>query len=522
MSELPDGWIMVPLEDLGYWGSGGTPKRTNPRFYVNGTIPWLVIGDLNDGIVTYAQTRITEEGLLNSSARLLPPKTLLVAMYGSIGKLGITGITCATNQAIAFCRTYQEVIELHYLFYALKNSRDALVAKGQGGAQQNISQTILKAHQIPLAPLNEQKRIADKLDVLLTRVDACQERLERIPPILKRFRQAVLTAATSGQLTEDWREQRGIQEVEWETTVLGSIGSVTGGLIKNTKRLAFTLRKPYLRVANIYANRLELDDVAEIGLTQAEFQKTLLLKGDLLIVEGNGSLDQIGRAAIWNEDISDCVHQNHLIRWRSNGNMLPKFALFWLLSPEGRASLVELASTTTGLYNLSISKITSIPVRVPPLDEQHEIVHCVENLFAYADRIEALNQATHAKVERLTSTLLAKALRGELVPQDPNDEPALMLLERIRTERAAQPVKAKRDMTSRKPPMTKMTKESVKEAIRQLPKDKFSFDELRENLTGDYDLLKDILFTLLSEAEPILTQVFDQQERAMRFFRARK
>ena len=103
MSELPPGWAKIALEKLGSWGSGGTPKRTDSRFYSNGTIPWLVIGDLNDGVVTQAQTYITEEGLFNSSAKLLPPNTLLIAMYGSIGKLGITGIECATNQAIAFC-----------------------------------------------------------------------------------------------------------------------------------------------------------------------------------------------------------------------------------------------------------------------------------------------------------------------------------------------------------------------------------------------------------------------------------
>ena len=84
MNRLPKGWAKVAVEELGTWGSGGTPKKTDSRFYLHGTIPWLVIGDLNDGVVTKAQTYITEEGLLNSSAKLLPPNTLLVAMYGSM------------------------------------------------------------------------------------------------------------------------------------------------------------------------------------------------------------------------------------------------------------------------------------------------------------------------------------------------------------------------------------------------------------------------------------------------------
>lgn len=114
----------------------------------------------------------------------------------------------------------------------------------------------------------------------------------------------------------------------------------------------------------------------------------------------------------------------------------------------------------------------------------------------------------------MTPALLAKAFRGELIPQDPNDEPASVLLERIRAKRAAQPAQPKRSPASRK---STMTEESVKEVIRQLPKDRFSFDELYENFPSDYNLLKDILFNLLNETEPSLTQVFDQQERGMRF-----
>ena len=198
MSELPANWTLTPLHILGQWGCGGTPKRTTAAYFEGGTIPWLVIGDLNDGLVIDAAARITEIGLKNSSAKLLPLNTLLVAMYGSIGKLGITGIECATNQAIAFCIPDAHIVWLRYLFYALRSEKELLITQGQGGAQQNISQGILKQYETPLAPRNEQKRIADKLDAVLARVDACRERLDRVPTILKRFRQSVLAAATSG------------------------------------------------------------------------------------------------------------------------------------------------------------------------------------------------------------------------------------------------------------------------------------------------------------------------------------
>jgi type I restriction enzyme S subunit len=274
---------------------------------------------------------------------------------------------------------------------------------------------------LPLPPLAEQQRIADKLDVLLRRVDACRVRLARVPAILKRFRQAVLAAATSGRLTEEWREGNG-KATDWLSTTFGAAGNVSGGLTKNAGRLKIDFRKPYLRVANVYANRLDLSDVAEIGLTEAEYKKTKLVKDDLLIVEGNGSLDQIGRAAIWTAELPDCVHQNHLIRWRTHGKALPRFALLWLLSPQGRAALIDVASSTTGLHTLSISKVAALAIELPPLDEQHEIVRRVETLFAYADRLEARYAAAREQVEQLTPSLLAKAFRGEMVPQQPGEE----------------------------------------------------------------------------------------------------
>jgi type I restriction enzyme S subunit len=172
----------------------------------------LKIGDLNDGLVTSAEENITTAGLKGSSATLLPPHTLLIAMYGSIGKMGITGFRCATNQAIAYC--YPK-IDLKYLFWALRSSRQRLNDLGKGGTQMNVSQTVLKEFEIPIAPAVEQHRIVAKIEALLEQVNRAKARLDRVPLILKRFRQAVLASACSGDLTADWREGRvGLQPLE--------------------------------------------------------------------------------------------------------------------------------------------------------------------------------------------------------------------------------------------------------------------------------------------------------------------
>ncbi len=197
-------WRRVQLGDLGEWGSGGTPLSTEARYY-DGNIPWLVIGDLNDGIVTSSTRTITEEGLANSSARLLPKNVLLIAMYGSIGKLGITGIECATNQAIAFCKPDTDRTDLRYLFYSFMGLRPKLLSRGQGLAQKNISQRILRAWEIGLPPLAEQKRIVAKVDELMALCDRLeaqqQERESRASGLARAALARFAAAPTPANLT---------------------------------------------------------------------------------------------------------------------------------------------------------------------------------------------------------------------------------------------------------------------------------------------------------------------------------
>jgi type I restriction enzyme S subunit len=346
-----------------------------------------------------------------------------------------------------------EYLQKHLTHDAL---RGALADISKGIGIHHLGAAGLAEWRIAVPPLPEQKRIADKLDALLARVDACRDRLDRVPAILKRFRQAVLDAATNGDLSADWRTEH--EQPAWATSTLGACGVVAGGLTKNGKREGLALARPYLRVANVYANRLELDDVAQIGLTEAEHQKTRLASGDLLIVEGNGSLDQLGRVALWNGELPDCVHQNHLIRWRSSGPR-PRYVLYWLLSPRGRESITDLASTTTGLHTLSISKVAAVPIELPTDDEQAEIVRRVDALFALADTLEARVATARAQVERLTPALLSKAFRGELVPQDPNDEPASALLARLRM--ASTPPAAS-GLSNKRAPKPKAVRPSVR------------------------------------------------------------
>lgn len=292
-----------------------------------------------------------------------------------------------------------------------------------GTTRLKLTQGSMNKIPVLLPPLNEQHRIVAKLDQLLPKVQRCQERLEQVAKILKRFRQSVLAAACSG---------------DYKLVPLSSLGIVSGGLTKNGKRDALPIKMPYLRVANVYANELRLEEIKFIGVVKSEIQRTLLSLNDLLVVEGNGSLEQIGRVALWNGSIPDCLHQNHLIKFRSSGKVLPQFLLLWMMSPQGREKIQDVASSTTGLHTLSISKIENLQIPLPPLLEQQKIIFRVLALFNLADQIEARYQKAKVSIDKLTQSILAKAFRGELVPQYPNDEPAKELLKRIRAQKEKQ------------------------------------------------------------------------------------
>lgn len=216
---------------------------------------------------------------------------------------------------------------------------------------------------------------------------------------------------------------------------LGEICEISGGLTKNKKREIIRDKYPYLRVANVYSNELRLDDIKYIGATPDEAKKTMLQSGDLLFVEGNGSLEHIGRLAMWNNEMCECLHQNHLIKVRPNADISSKFVLYYFMSKDGRRSIERQASSTSGLYTLSISKIFNLEISLPCVNEQNHIVNQIEAKLSEIDKIHEITEKGLAQSESLRQSILKKAFEGKLVPQDSNDEPADILLARIKDKR---------------------------------------------------------------------------------------
>ncbi len=195
---------------------------------------------------------------------------------------------------------------------------------------------------------------------------------------------------------------------------------------------------PFLRVANVGKGSLDLSEVHTIEVFEGEISRYGLQQGDLLVVEGNGSPDQIGRAAMWHGEIEPCVHQNHLIRVRPSPALLPAYLELYWNSPDASRRVRAVASSTSGLHTLSTGKLKVLPVAVPPIGEQKRIVAEAERQLSFVAACERAVVDGLALSAALRRSVLKAAFDGRLAPQDPANEPAIVLLERIRRRRASE------------------------------------------------------------------------------------
>jgi len=326
----------------------------------------------------------------------------------------------------------------------------ALAGRFTGSTIKHLPREAFLNCDVIVPPLAEQRRIVAALEEHLSDLDAAVAGLERARANVGRFVGAVRDAAVRGALSND-RADGAALPPKWDLTTLGGISEVQGGIQKQPKRAPVANHYPFLRVANVHRGRLALDDVHRIELFASELDRLRLRRGDLLIVEGNGSPGEIGRMAVWDGGIADCVHQNHIIRARPSDVVLPEFLAIYWNSPRGMRVVQSAASSTSGLHTLSVAKVSRIEVPLPPLDEQRAIVAEVERRLAVADRTAAEIDVQLARAARLRQAILGRAFEGKLVAQDPDDEPASVMLERVRAERAATSDLASKSSRSRRP-----------------------------------------------------------------------
>lgn len=321
-----------------------------------------------------------------------------------------------------------------------------------------LSTSKLKRVELPLPPLAEQHRIVEALEGHLSRLDAAAEGVNRAAKRSSHLWSAVLNSVTQGSVG-------GVLAAAQSVSV-SDVAEVGGGIQKQQKRRPVDNAYPFLRVANVGRGSLDLGEIHKIELFRDELEKHRICEGDLLVVEGNGSPDQIGRAATWKGEIADAVHQNHLIRVRPGSRLNPRYLELIWNAPLVTNQLREVARSTSGLYTLSTSKIKSVRIPVPRIADQMRLVEAAETWETHILRAKETLGVAAQKGASLRQAMLNRAFTGALVPQDPADEPATALLARIQADRAAQP-KAKR--TRRTPAAPRMAKTAAAPAPAPAP-----------------------------------------------------
>ncbi|MGP2414120.1 restriction endonuclease subunit S [Pantoea ananatis] len=431
--KLPEGWEYSQLLNLGTIVTGKTPNTKDVDNF-GGNIPFIKPGDLDKGgFITETSDTLTESGLL--TVPKLPVNAIVVTCIGNLGKVGITTKTSATNQQINsfICN---ENLNFKFLYYQICTLKPWLENESSATTIAIVNKGKFSKAPISIPSLAEQKIIVDKLDTLLAQVDSTKVRLEQIPQILKRFRQAVLAAAVSGKLTEEWREQNKISS-DWKSVqfleLITKLRSGSGDTPSDN-----VCGIPILRSSAIRPQIINYEDVRYLSSEETLNEDNYLKNGDLLFTRLSGSADYVGNCALVKGLTKKYQYPDRLFCARLKDQRNANYLEYFCSSNIFREHIIKSIKSSAGHQRITLDAIRTAQIFIPDYLEQTEIVRRVEQLFAYADGIEKQVQNALERVNNLTQSILAKAFRGELTTQWRAENPDL-----ISGENSAQALLAK-------------------------------------------------------------------------------
>lgn len=429
--KIPNNWAWIKLGKITTIVGGGTPSSKINEYYYNGDIAWITPSDLsnyNDMYISKGKKMITKLGLMKSSAKLLPKGTVCLSSRAPIGYVVIAKNELSTNQGFkSFLPS--KAFKSEYLYWYLKSIKHILEAKASGTTFLELSAKKAGEVEIPLPPINEQQRIVNRIESLFTKLDKAKELIENTLAQFEQNKMAILHKAFTGELTAKWRKENNIDLSSWkEKTIDELCTSLKYGTSKKSKPegSVVVLRMGNLQNGEIdWSNLMYTDDKEDI-------EKYLLKKGDVLFNRTN-SPELVGKTSIYRGEYP-AIYAGYLIKLDYGKNIIGEYLNYIMNSTKAKHYCYTVKTDGVSQSNINAKKIGAFKIPVPTIEEQQEIVNILDKLLTKYNKIKDLEKQLE-QIELLKKAILAKAFRGELGTNNPDEESAEVLLKEILAEK---------------------------------------------------------------------------------------
>lgn len=504
---LPASWSWEHISAVADVIGGGTPKTTILSNF-GSDVAWITPADMshhNNIYISSGARSLSISGYENSSAQKMPAGSVLFSSRAPIGYVAIAADELTTNQGFKSFSP-RAGVNSKYIYYWLIFSKHFAEKLASGTTFLEVSGKNSALIPFPVAPKKEQTRIVEKLDELLSDLDNGVAELKAAQTKLTQYRQSLLKSAVEGSLTSEWRKQNSVTETgeqllqrilierrqRWEQQKLAEfkekgktppkdwqkkypepvkpdtselpelpdgwvwasldmVGDIVSGVTKGTKRKISVevFETSYLRVANVQRGYLDLSEIKTIPATQSDIEKYTLQKGDILFNEG-GDRDKLGRGWVWYGEVENCIHQNHVFRLRPYLDEVIPELISYYGNTFGKIWFQNAGKQTTNLASINKGILQSFPVPLSPYAEQMETMDLLTTEIDKVDRQIIAIDVSLKEIDTQRKNILKDAFSGKLVKQDPSDEPASVLLDKIKAERLAQTKLPKPKRTKKK------------------------------------------------------------------------
>lgn len=413
-------WPTAPIRLVARLGSGHTPSRSKPEYWENCTIPWITLADvwqLRDGrasVITKTKEMINSLGLANSAAVKHPAGTVILSRTASVGFSAIMGHDMATSQDFATW-TCGPNLEPRYLLHAFRGMAPDLKRVATGSTHKTIYMPDIEQLRVPLPPLEEQRRIADFLDAETARIDQIRELRIRQQRLIEEAAFRQVYDAVRGEHEEGERKSSGLDwlgtvPAHWRVAAVSHYFEVELGKMLNQERVQGDHLRPYLRVANVQWDRIDVTDLAMMDFPPTEQSRYRLHPGDLLVNEG-GSWP--GRAAVWNGEISEIYYQKALHRIRGRGNELSRWLYYCLVTAE-RMRAFQVQGNTSTMTHLTREQLRPQRFPFPDVSTQSRLVVELDEAAGRNAEIQRLLSRQLTLLSERRQALITAAVTGQL------------------------------------------------------------------------------------------------------------